>query len=111
MIKVSITAALMNKGAAHRYAQNLAEHLSLGKQFWCFGSHGGFERNYEVWQLTSGKYMCCLKAISLGQLTTISERTCNFLNYGHHQNDDEHYQILAIISPNAHSKLMLCIQR
>lgn len=22
------------------------------------------------WQLTSGKYMCCLKAISLGQLTS-----------------------------------------
>ena len=106
MIKVSITAALMNKGAAHRYAQNLAEHLSLGKQFWCFGSHGGFERNYEAMAANIRKIHVLLEGDKPWPThLTISERTCNnFLIYAHHFYDDEHYQILAIISPDAHSR-------
>lgn len=107
MIKVSITNALMNKGAAHRYAQNLAESLSLGKQFWCFGSHGGFERNYEAMAANIRKIHVLLEGDKPWPANySISERTCNnFLIYAHHLYEDDHFQILALISPDAHARV------
>ncbi|MCZ5622837.1 type II toxin-antitoxin system YafO family toxin [Escherichia coli] len=42
----------------------------------------------------------------------LSERTCdNFLVFAQHLYDDEHYQILAIISPDAHQRVDAMLPR
>ncbi|MBZ6385538.1 MULTISPECIES: type II toxin-antitoxin system YafO family toxin [Pantoea] len=104
MVKVSIAQGLSKSGVAHRYAQNLAEHISLGRQFWCFGSHGGFERNYEAMSANIRKIHLLIDGDKPWHPDApLSERTSNnYLVYAKHFYREEHLQLLAIISPNAH---------
>lgn len=104
MPKVSITKGLQNQAAAHRFAQNLAHNLANDTQFWCFGSHGGFERNFDAMAANIRKIHVKLEGDTPWPAEcSISERTCNnYLVYAQHLYDDEHYQILALISPDAH---------
>lgn len=111
MVKVSITKELYRLGAAHKYAQMLADYLSKGSRFWCFWSFGGFERSYDAMAANISKIHLKLPGDTpwppgLPQ----SERTCdNFLVFAKHLYDDEHYQILAIITPNAHQQADLVL--
>lgn len=104
MAKVSITEALYHSGAAHKYAPMLAAYLSNGAPFWCFGSLGGFERSYDAMAANIRKIHLKLPGDKpWAPDAPLSERTCdNYLVFAQHLYDDEHYQILAIISPNAH---------
>uniref|UniRef100_UPI0035C6BE94 type II toxin-antitoxin system YafO family toxin n=1 Tax=Serratia quinivorans TaxID=137545 RepID=UPI0035C6BE94 len=104
MVKVSITKDLYKLAAAHKYASMLAEYLSNGTKYWCFGSHGGFERNYQAMAANIRKIHLKLPGERPWPPEfTSSQRTCdNFLVYAQHYYDDEHFQILAIISPDAH---------
>lgn len=104
MAKVSITENLQHKAAAHRFAQNLARYLANGTQFWCFGSHGGFEKNYAAMAANIRKIHVKLDGDAPWPAElSLSERTCNnYLVYAQHLYEDEHYQILALISPDAH---------
>ncbi|ENL3124946.1 type II toxin-antitoxin system YafO family toxin [Escherichia coli] len=106
MAKVSITGELRHLAAAHKYAQMLADYISKGSQFWCFGSLGGFERNYDAMAANIRKIHLKLPGDKpWPPEASLSERTCdNFLVYAQHLYIDEHYQILAIISPNAHQQ-------
>lgn len=104
MAKVSITEKLQHKAAAHRFAQNLAQNLASDTQFWCFGSHGGFEKNYDAMAANIRKIHVKLEGDTPWPPEySLSERTCNnYLVYAQHLYEDEHYQILALISPDAH---------
>lgn len=107
MVKVSITEGLFQQAAAHRYAQMLAETISNGTAYWCFGSHGGFERSYEAMAANIRKIHLKLPGDKPWPPEySPSKRTCdNYLVYAKHLYNDEHYQILAIISPNAHEQI------
>lgn len=104
MAKVSITEKLQKHAAAHRFAQNLAKNLANETQFWCFGSHGGFEKNYNAMAANIRKIHVKLEGDAPWPAEfSLSERTCNnFLVYAQHLYEDEHYQILALVSPDAH---------
>lgn len=103
MAKVSITQGLSRSGAAHKYAKCLAEHLSSGKQFWCFGSHG-IERNYEATSANIRKIHLLIEGDRpWPPEAPLSERTSNnYLVYTKHFYREDHFHLLAIISPNAH---------
>jgi len=107
MVKGSITECLYQQGAAHKYAKMLAETISNSAQYWCFGSHGGFERSYEAMAANIKKIHLKLPEDKPWPPEySLSQRTCdNYLIYTKHLYNDEHYQILAIISPNAHEQI------
>ncbi|UIW10334.1 toxin [Flyfo siphovirus Tbat2_3] len=107
MVRVSVTEGLYRLGAAHKYAAMLAEFLSKGTQYWCFGSDGGFERSYEAMAANIKKIHLKLDGDPPWPPgCSLSQRTCdNYLVYAKHLYNDEHYQLLAIISPNAHSRI------
>lgn len=105
MAKVSITNGLYKLAAAHKYAQSLANYLQNGTQYWSFGSHGGFERNYEAMAANIKKIHVKLEGDRPWPPNTPqSERTCNnYLVYTQHQYYEEHFQIIGLIYPdNAH---------
>ncbi|EIX9337709.1 TPA: type II toxin-antitoxin system YafO family toxin [Klebsiella pneumoniae] len=107
MVRVSITSGLYQQSAAHRYAKMLAQTISNETQYWCFGSHGGFERSYEAMAANIKKIHLKLPGDKPWPPEySLSQRTCdNYLVYAKHLYNDEHYQIVAIISPNAHDQI------
>lgn len=107
MVKVSITEGLYKLAAAHMYAKMLAETISNDTPYWCFGSHGGFERSYEAMSANIRKIHLKLPGDKPWPPEySQSQRTCdNYLVYAKHLYNDEHYQIIAIISPNAHDQI------
>lgn len=111
MVRVSITDGLYQQAAAHKYAMMLAETISNETQYWCFGSHGGFERSYEAMAANIKKIHLKLPGDKPWPAEySISQRTCdNYLVYAKHLYNDEHYQIVAIISPNAHDQIDLML--
>ncbi|MGR7271949.1 type II toxin-antitoxin system YafO family toxin [Klebsiella aerogenes] len=106
MAKVSITRELYHLAAAHKYAKMLSDYLSNDARFWCFGALGGFERNYDAMAANIRKIHLKLPGDRpWPPEASLSERTCdNYLVFAQHLFYDEHYQILAIISPNAHQQ-------
>lgn len=113
MAKVSITGELCHLAAAHKYAQMLADFLSNGSQYWCFCSLGGFERNYDAMAANIRKIHLKLPGDKPWPPDApLSARTCdNFLVFAQHLYDDEHYQILAIINPDAHQRVDAMLPR
>lgn len=78
MAKVSITGELRHLAAAHKYAQMLADYISKGSQFWCFGSLGGFERNYDAMAANIRKIHLKLPGDKPWPTeASLSERTCD----------------------------------
>ncbi len=102
MAKVSITSGLYKLGAAHKYAQCLAHYLQNDTPYWCFGSHGGFEKNYDAMAANIRKIHVKLDGEKPWPTSfSRSERTCNnYLVYTQHLYFHEHFQIIGLIYPN-----------
>ncbi|HHI2551372.1 TPA: type II toxin-antitoxin system YafO family toxin [Klebsiella aerogenes] len=106
MVYVSLSNDLPFNEAAQAYARMLAEFLSTERPGPFFGNLGRFERNVSATQ--SGIWKLHLRLTDEGGWPASqkqSERKSdNFLIYAQHWDCRDHYQILAILSPDAHKQ-------
>lgn len=107
MVYVSLSSGLPFNDAAQAYARMLASFLSTGRPGPFFGNLGRFERNVNAIQ--SGIWKLHIRLTDEGgwppSQKQSERKSNNFLIYAQHWDCRDHYQILAVLSPDAHEKV------
>ncbi|HIE1445906.1 type II toxin-antitoxin system YafO family toxin [Serratia liquefaciens] len=113
MIKVSITADLCTDPTARHFAQIVARCLSNLPTSALLGCRGGFERNANAMAAGIEKFHIRMPDdIPWPSHVPINRRTSNnFLVFARHFYDDDYFQILALVSPDAHQRIDAMLPR
>lgn len=107
MVYVSVASDLLFNAAAHDYAAMLAKHLGgYGTAGW-LGNQGRFERNMKA--IESGIWKMHILPVSEKPwpqgMPVHQRKSDNYLVYAQHWYHDSHYQIIAVIIPDAHYRI------
>ncbi|MEH8093673.1 type II toxin-antitoxin system YafO family toxin [Gallibacterium anatis] len=112
MPRVTIEPTLIDFPDIGTIAAGIALFKASGENYYppFLGHHGGFERNIRAEENEIKKFHIALSRkdflLETWRFTDGNRRTCdNFLVYVHHWYHSEYYQILDIISPNAHTRV------
>ncbi|MBL5819927.1 type II toxin-antitoxin system YafO family toxin [Serratia marcescens] len=107
MAKVSITEQLCDDHTARHFATLVAKCLSNVHDSPLLGARGGFERNIASMMAGIEKFHIRMPDEEPWKdHLPLSRRTSNnYLVFARHCYRDGYYQILAIISPNAHQQI------
>ncbi|WP_413730788.1 type II toxin-antitoxin system YafO family toxin [Sodalis sp. RH22] len=107
MVYVSITDGLRSDQTAQYFASMLAKNLSGLPSSPLFGARGGFERNRASVEAGIEKFHIRMPNTKpWASNISLSRRTSNnYLVFARHFYKDNYYQILALISPNAHQRI------
>ncbi|MEG9832566.1 type II toxin-antitoxin system YafO family toxin [Serratia marcescens] len=113
MIKVSITAELSDDETARHFAQMVARCLSNLPASPLLGCRGGFERNPNAMAAGIEKFHVRMPdEEAWPSHTPINRRTSNnFLVFARHFYDDNYFQILALVTPEAHQRIDAMLPR
>ena len=106
MAVVSLAAYLSTNTTAKKYAKMLSDCINDVRLDGRMGKLGGFERNSQASSSGIRKAhirMPSDKPWSSGKPQPFRSSD-NFLVYAHHHAESGHYQIIAIITPDAHAK-------
>lgn len=104
MVKVSIHSELEYFDICRQYAMDLQEWKSKGKLSNILGNEGQWEDNRRLCDSYVYKMHIRLPHESSWSLNIpqAARKSNSYLVYAHHWLDREHYQIISIMTPNAH---------
>ncbi len=107
MVYVSITDGLKANPTAQHFAFLLARCLSKSSTSPLFGARGGFERNRSAVAAGIEKFHIRMpNSKPWASHVSLSRRTSNnYLVFARHFYKDNYFQILALISPDAHQRI------
>ncbi|MNG76506.1 type II toxin-antitoxin system YafO family toxin [Serratia fonticola] len=107
MVKVSVTEALRNDPTVRHFAIQVARCLSNLQASPLLGARGGFERNHASMSAGIEKFHVRMPDEEPWKShLPLSRRTSNnYLVFARHFYNDDYYQILAFITPDAHQKI------
>ncbi|QIE96388.1 hypothetical protein G5574_05165 [Pantoea stewartii] len=105
--QVCIHPSLANNSTVQGYARELSAYLNGASVSGRLGKNGGFERNTNATQ--SGILKIHIKIPGSGywptNLSQVKRTSNDYLVYVRHWDYNEKYQILAIITPDAHERI------
>ncbi|KMW74469.1 hypothetical protein TI10_01390 [Photorhabdus luminescens subsp. luminescens] len=108
MVYVSVAEDLLVNAAAHDYATMLAKYLSGVKEVsgW-LGCQGRFERNMQA--MESGIWKLHILPLNEkpwpANVMLHNRKSDNYLVYAQHWYYENHYQVVAVVIPDAHSRI------
>lgn len=107
MVYVSVAEDLLFNAAAYDYATMLANHLSGSGTTGWLGNLGRFERRAKA--MESGIWKMHILPLTEkpwpASLPLHRRKSDNYLVYAQHWDYSNHYQVVAVIMPDAHARI------